>query len=440
MAYFLKRLLLFIPTIWVIAVFVFFLTKLSPGNPVLNQLSELELNGQQLKAEEQALVQNYGFDQALFYFSIHRKTISDTLHRIWQEPLKSNLKQIAFESRNWPAVNAFYAVVKANLRTETNTYNSLLNCSSISELKTVSQEIDLKNTEVLKAIETIDSDRNSAVNNYLPVFSWHGFNNQFHHWISNFISGDFGLSYVDRQPIGDKITNAIQWTLVLSLLSIFLAFAIAVPAAIHAAKNIDGRFDRMMGKLFMGLYSLPTFWVGTLLIIYFANQEYLPWFPAYGVGEVPEDSSFTELISIRISHLFLPLVCWTYGSFAYIFRQLRNSLHLESQKDYFLAAKAKGLSHSKLYTKHALRNAFLPLITLIGNIFPAVISGSFIIEYLFSIPGMGKLSLEAFFSRDYPLIFAILMMAAFLSLLGNLIADLLYQKADPRLNLSEKKG
>jgi peptide/nickel transport system permease protein len=119
---------------------------------------------------------------------------------------------------------------------------------------------------------------------------------------------------------------------------------------------------------------------------------------------------------------------------------LRNSLKLESQKDYFLAAKAKGVSHTKLYNKHALRNAFLPLITLIGNIFPAVISGSFIIEYLFSIPGMGKLSLEAFFSRDYPLIFTILLMAAFLSLLGNLIADLLYQKADPRLNLNKEKA
>src|SRR5690606_36009701 len=151
-------------------------------------------------------------------------------------------------------------------------------------------------------------------------------------------------------------------------------FIIAIPAALKAASNINSFFDRTINNLFLGLYSLPSFWVGTLLIIYFANQENLNWFPAYGVGKVHSDSLF-ELIYVRSSHLFLPLICWTYGSFAYIFRQLRNSLIIESKKAYFLAAKAKGVSTKQLFFKHALRNALLPLITMIGNIFPSVISG-----------------------------------------------------------------
>lgn len=438
MGYFFKRLMLFIPTLWVIAVLIFFLTKLSPGNPILNQLIELEGNGEQIEAEELKLIHTYGFDKPLFYFSIHRKTIADTLHRIWNKSTKNNLKELAFESRNWSAVNHFYDQLKSKLQKDPKAYSDLLHCASIKELKNVYVQNALKDSSLEKAIQALETDQKSALTNYIPVFSWYGMDNQFHQWLSNFIVGDFGLSYVDNSPIKEKISPAIKWTLLLSLLSIVLSFIIAVPAALYAAKNINGRFDQTMSKLFIGLYSLPSFWVGSLLIIYFANQDYFPWFPAYGVGEIPDNSSLMDYLYIRSSHLFLPLICWTYGSFAYIYRQLRNSLIIETQKDYFLAAKAKGVSTDKLYVKHALRNALLPIITVIGNVFPSVISGSFVIEYLFSIPGMGKVGLEAFFSRDYPLIFTILLMAAFLALLGNLIADMLYQKVDPRLNLNEK--
>lgn len=438
MAYFFKRLLLFIPTIWLIAVIIFFLTKLSPGNPILNQLQEQELQNKQLQEEELQLVKKYGFNKALFYFTIHRKTIPDTIHRIWQEPAKSNLTHIAFECRNWSAVHHYYSTIKSELKQQPSSYNKLIQSTTIKDIKNTYNSLNIDNKKIEKTINQLNNNQKSFIYNYIPTFSWQGFDNQFHLWLSGLLNGNFGYSYVDDREISTKISQSIQWTLLLSLLSILLAFIIAIPTALKAAKDIDGSFDRIMSSLFLGMYSLPTFWVGTLLIIYFANQEYLAWFPAYGVGEIHAESSFYEITYTRVSHLFLPLVCWTYGSFAYIFKQLQNSLKIESEKAYFIAAKAKGVSTNQLYIKHALRNALLPLITIVGNIFPAVISGSFIIETIFSIPGMGRLSLEAFFSRDYPLIFTILLLASFLSLLGNFIADILYQKADPRFNLSEK--
>ncbi|MFI5164692.1 MAG: ABC transporter permease, partial [Bacteroidia bacterium] len=136
--------------------------------------------------------------------------------------------------------------------------------------------------------------------------------------------------------------------------------------------------------------------------------------------------------------LILPLFCWTYGSFAFISRQTRGGILSSITQDYIQTARAKGLDEKQIVWKHALKNSLLPVITMFGSIFPLAISGSFVIETIFNIPGMGKLSIDALYARDYPVIFTVMMFTAVLTMLGNLVADILYALVDPRISYAEK--
>ncbi|MBL0079284.1 MAG: ABC transporter permease subunit [Bacteroidetes bacterium] len=149
--------------------------------------------------------------------------------------------------------------------------------------------------------------------------------------------------------------------------------------------------------------------------------------------------NFIEIIGVRLKYLFLPLVCYTYGSLAFISRQMRGAVINSLGQDYVRTAKAKGLSQKVVLWKHAFRNSLLPIITLFANIFPLAISGSIVLEIIFSIPGMGKLAYEAILRRNYPIVFSVVMFSGILTLVGNLVSDILYAVVDPRISYSSKR-
>ena len=252
------------------------------------------------------------------------------------------------------------------------------------------------------------------------------------------LRGDFGNSLVDNNSVNEKINNAIYWTLLLSLVSLIITFSIAIPAAFYSSFNPDSPLSKTFDKLFFLFYAIPNFWIATLLILFFASGDYLDWFPTYGLGFVQDDSSTWQKLIMRVEHLILPIIALSYGSIAFVYKQLKNSIEQELQKDYLLTARAKGLSLTTIKWGQLFKNASFPLITMLGGIIPALFSGSFIIEYIFSIPGMGKLSIESILSRDFSTIYILLLIATFFSMLGLLIADLLYYFADPRVQLSSE--
>jgi peptide/nickel transport system permease protein len=189
------------------------------------------------------------------------------------------------------------------------------------------------------------------------------------------------------------------------------------------------------------LYSLPSFWIGTMLIIYFTNDYYASWmnlFPPYGLGKIGPEFGLWERVVDRAYHLFLPLLCGVLGSFAYISRQMRGGMLSVLRQDYIRTAFAKGLDPNKVYWKHAFRNSLIPIITIFAGLLPAMISGFLILEFLFSIPGMGRVSYEAVVSRNYPVLFTVLMFAAILTMLGTLVSDILYAVVDPRISFTKK--
>jgi peptide/nickel transport system permease protein len=216
------------------------------------------------------------------------------------------------------------------------------------------------------------------------------------------------------------------------------AYLFAVPLGVTSAVKKGTKTERGITTGLFILYSLPNFWIATMMIIFLCGGDFLDWFPAFGLGTLPADAPFSERFAETTYHLILPVICWTYGSLAFISRQMRGGMLNVIGQDYIRTARAKGLDENTVIWKHALRNSLIPIITLFANIFPLAISGSFVIESIFSIPGMGKVSLDALVARNYPIIFTVMMFTAILTLVGNLVADVLYAVVDPRISFSGK--
>jgi len=255
-------------------------------------------------------------------------------------------------------------------------------------------------------------------------------------WIKRVLTLDFGTSFKDHRKVLDKIAERLPITLQINVLSIFLVYVIAIPFGVYSATHPDTPSDRILTLLFFFFYSLPNFWVAVLLIMLFGGGDFWDVFPVYGISSINAESwPVWRQILDRLWHLALPVVCLTYGGFAYLSRLTRAELLEVIREDYVRTARAKGLNERVVIFKHAFRNALLPIITLLAFLLPAMFGGSVIIESIFSIPGMGQLGFEAVLSRDYPVIMAITTISALLTLVGLLLSDILYALLDPRIQL-----
>ena len=220
------------------------------------------------------------------------------------------------------------------------------------------------------------------------------------------------------------------------ILSVLFAYIISIPLGIYSAYKKDSRFDRISSIVVFVLYSMPGFFIGVLLLYTFANPDTLSWFPVSGIQDTIFDPnwSFLKKLTHRLPYFILPLITYTYSSFAFLSRIMRVGVIDVFGQDYIRTARAKGLGERKVVMKHALRNSLLPIITVFANIFPLAIGGSVIIETIFTIPGMGFEIYNSILNSDYPMIVAVFTIIGFLTMLGYLIADVLYAIVDPRIS------
>jgi len=217
-----------------------------------------------------------------------------------------------------------------------------------------------------------------------------------------------------------------------------MIYVIAVPLGVLTAVKRGSWFDNAASVLVFLLYSLPNFWVAYLLILFFGGGHFLDLFPIQGLNsEGAESLPFWTWLLDRVWHMCLPVACMTYAGLAALSRYARTGMLEVIRKDYIRTARAKGLSERAVIMKHALRNGMLPIVTLLGGLLPALISGSVIIEYIFGIHGMGMLGFQAVLQRDYPVVMAIAFFSALLVLVGILLSDLLYALLDPRIRLED---
>jgi len=251
-------------------------------------------------------------------------------------------------------------------------------------------------------------------------------------WLSRIARFDFGESFKDGRRVIIKILERLPATLLLDILSLLLIFFIALPIGIMSAVRQDSFFDKGMTIFVFFGFSVPAFWLALLLMILFG--VFLGWLPISGMHSVnfPYFSIWGKMWDL-IKHLILPVLVTAFGGLAYLSRYSRASMLEVLRQDYIRTARAKGVPEKKVIYRHALRNALIPIVTLLGLSLPGLIGGGIIFETIFAWPGMGRLSYQAVMARDYPVIMGVGVIAAFLTLLGNLIADITYAFVDPRI-------
>lgn len=260
------------------------------------------------------------------------------------------------------------------------------------------------------------------------------FYKQYATWLGKFMTLDFGEAFADGRKVKDKILERLPITLTINLLSLGLALLIAIPIGIMSATRQYSLLDRFTTIFVFIGFSTPSFWLALLLIYFFGVQ----WgvLPISGIQSLDVTGlSWWGRLMDRAGHLVLPICVYVFGLLAGYSRYVRNSMLEVMRQDYIRTARAKGIRERVVIYKHALRNALMPVITILGLTLPGIIGGSVILETVFGIPGMGQLMFQAVLSRDYNLSMGILVPAAILTLLGNFLADIGYAFTDPRVRL-----
>ena len=257
---------------------------------------------------------------------------------------------------------------------------------------------------------------------------------QYIHWVKRVATLDFGDSFIDGRRVLDKIRTRIPITLIISLLSLILIFSVALPIGVLSATRPYSLFDKSATIFVFIGFATPTFWLALMLMLLFG--VILGWLPISGYQSlITSGMSFPERLLDWGHHLILPVFVSAFAGLAGLSRYTRAEMVEVIRQDYIRTARAKGLDETKVIYKHALRNALIPIITILGLSVPGLIGGSVIFEQIFAIDGMGRLFFQSVMSRDYPTIMGITVLGTILTLIGNMLADISYAIANPTVRL-----
>jgi peptide/nickel transport system permease protein len=490
--YILRRVFVFIPTLVAITLLGFVIMVSAPGDPVERMVVAAQAGGeigsQTANQVEQKKFwsKKLGLDLPIFYVSLNTLAQCDTLYKIYDRNERESLSRLTNTYGNWPAISALFASLddlnkahsgiqidssmaggfpldkvkedmnesyfeSSSLKASYSTVVIEAKFEKLSALYEAPYMVKLNDKlDIAKAKFAEVQSTATPWKMYVPALNYYP-NNQYHRWIfgdghwltgsgSKFsrgvIRGDFGTSYTTKMPIQEVISIKIFWSFFFTMISVVLGYIVSIPLGIKAAVNKGSRFDRITTVVLFVLYSVPSFWLATLLLMTFANPDVLHWFPASGVEPVrgfAPDATIFDVWGSRAEYLVLPIISYTYSSFAFLSRTMRVSMLEIVNQDYIRTARAKGLSENTVIYKHGLRNALLPIITVFANIFPVAIGGSVILEVIFTIPGMGSEVFNAIVNQNYPMIITVLTITGVLTLIGYLVSDILYAVVDPRI-------
>jgi microcin C transport system permease protein len=253
-------------------------------------------------------------------------------------------------------------------------------------------------------------------------------------WLGNLVTFDLGRSYVFAEPVWDVIVSRFPVSIYFGLIGFTLTYLICVPLGVAKAVKNGSKFDFVSSVLvFMG-YSTPGWAFGTIMLVLFGGGSFWDFFPLGGFRSEDFEtlSAFGKIVD-QLHHTVLPVISYMVGSFATLTILTKNSVIENLSQDYVRTAFAKGLSEKRVIFKHALRNSLIPIATGLGHFLSLILAGSFLIETVFNIQGMGLLGFRSIEQRDYPITMGILVISSFLMMIGNIISDMLYATIDPRI-------
>lgn len=425
----LKRFLIFIPSAFLTLSLCFWLGQ---DALVEHYISNIESKNAE-RSNDDFLIQQfekaYHLNLPLYYFDLDNQNYGN-LELQGQYPSWDRvIKNLLYKSADLSKVTEFIEFI----------HNSELDISTkekVKSLKPIKLENNsannFSNSDLIDWYNTTLTSHQIHLSNYLFKFCWNGTNNQFHRWISQLIQGDLGRSIHSQNLINDKLFTALLNTLKISILSLILIFSLGLSLAYLVFKYQDSKMAMVLDQFMYLIYAIPNFWLASILILLFTTPQFLNWFPAFGFGEIDETSLLTSTIE-SLPYLILPTICLSYGALAMVYAHALDAFKSESEKQYVLTARSKGLSLYQILNHHIFKNAVFPIISLVSGIFLFVISGSFIVEHIFAIPGIGKLTIDSILMRDYPVLYALILLFSVGAFSGYLLSDLLYYFFDPRL-------
>ena len=445
LTYLIKRIILIIPVILLITLLIFILGEFIPGDSVLFKLPNHEavlkssLDPDKVEQSYIDLRKKYHVDLPVFYFSFHTLAEPDSLYLIYPVKHRSYLKKMIFEYGNWPAIYHYYKLscelreVNLEIFKDKNLSNKLTALfeetykenieeiiSSLERLAIANPNWQTKLDELKKSYKNLDNNR-QYYKNFIPSIHFHGSQNKYHQWLTGIFKKDGDRSVYDGRKVRKRIREALSNTLIISTITIFSTFIISIILGIFLSKT-KNRLKRLILTVMFGLDAIPLFWIALICITFFANSEYWQLFPAFGLEE-----------DQWLRYSFLPIFCMVLTGIPYITRQVQAAMEEIYKQEYITTAKAKGASPWKIVKSHALKNGLLPIITLFIAYLPVIVSGTLVIEYIFSIPGIGKLMVDSVFLRDYPIILGIVVLISFVKIIANIVGDVGYYFADPRI-------
>ena len=456
-----------LPTLWIVSVLAFVLSVSAPGDDVAkalglegitlddDRISVINYNRQYAEKAKQL-----GKDKPIFYLTIqpnyypsHEEWLSVNAYdrnniksliksNVPLESAKSYIKAIGkFENKYFEAKDTLSSAFKIDWKQSLTLLRTPERLLPIRKrlIYMANEYQDTPQIEVITEILTqIPIDGNTSAW-HVPSLRWHGFDNQYHLWISSFLSGDYGTSILDAQPVFVKIKSAFKWTSLLLIMSLVLSLIISIPLSLLSAYYVNSRLDRWISGLSLAVYSVPVFWMATLLIVYFTTDTYSKWldiFPSPASFYSESKTGFFSLIGKYFDRLILPVICISLKDIAYLTRVFRADLIKESSKDYATTLKAKGVSKWNTIWKHLLPNSMISTITVIISNIPLALAGTLIIEVIFNIPGMGRLMYSSIMQADWNVVYAILLLISLATVIFYLIGDILYAVINPRVTFS----
>ena len=447
----LKRTLLIIPTVFLVLSIIFIFTKIIPGDPVL-----AALNGKNFtdNAASQAfhatsynqMARNLNLDKPQFYFSVVPSNFPAELFKL--DLLQRHFARRLFTQYGHPQltlslVHGIDSLLSAKEEIPRNILSQLARYSADLEYlnQLMSEYPNIEDYPGLSKIERLISELATTIKRDIspvPKLVWHGSDNQYHHWIKNTLLFKFGKSNFDGRPVSKKIYSAFRWTMVINIVSILIGYLVAIIIGVYAGWK-GGTFDKLISLGLYFVYSIPVFWLATILVIFFTTPEYGNWtniFPSVGIWRVTESDTFLQAIRKNYRLFTIPILVLSMSLLAYISRIVRNSVSEEKNKMYVQFARTKGLSERHILWKHVFRNASFPLITLLASVLPAVLAGSIVIEVICNVPGSGRLLYDSIQDHDWNIVNGIVMIYTMLTVIGMLLSDILYRWIDPRVKWS----
>jgi peptide/nickel transport system permease protein len=439
----------------VISVCLFGMSKCTPVHPVEQYLDQQYTENSTPTAQQyQQAATLLGYDLPAFYAEVIPASYPDTLYRVFPIAHRKQLEALIDQTADAQITHTWITATQAAFATASAQPDSLVNQetkyllsdltrqSQVTEIRLILEKLEQQPTDyqlftpqlASAFVQLTSAHGGKSLWQQRPRFVWHGAQNQYHKWLVGILRGDFGMSSKYRLPVGHILRIRLQRSATLGFVSVCFAFGIAIPLAVLSAGRNQKPIEQSRSARFsLFIYAIPVFWLGSILILFFATPFAGLKIFRYDCSSA-SSASLVSWLSESWSCLVLPVLCLSIHIGAVLFLQMRTAMSSTLQKEFIRTARLKGLNPGKVTWRHAFPVAFFQIIPVLGGLFAYMVAGSLVIEYLFNIKGMGAELVEAHSFRDYPVLFAILMLYSVALVIGNLLSDLLAAWLDPKIN------